>query len=84
MRVCGGSKFDIELDNKSKIEPNVHPKDIFPLHLDGISVSGMEDRIISTWLGGTVLTSLSTFKDMWVTKADYDEIGPDVVNRKCF
>ena len=27
------------------------------------------------WIGGSILGSLSTFKDLWVTKASYDEEG---------
>ncbi|KAF6756161.1 actin protein 4, isoform b [Ephemerocybe angulata] len=38
----------------------------------------------STWIGGSVLASLSTFQDLWVTKEDYEEGGAEVVNRKCF
>ncbi|KAF6741718.1 actin family [Ephemerocybe angulata] len=38
----------------------------------------------STWIGGSILASLSTFQDLWVTKQDYGEGGAEVVNRKCF
>eukprot|EP01156_Anaeramoeba_ignava_P008257 Anaeramoba_ignava/a357429_26.p1 GENE.a357429_26~~a357429_26.p1 ORF type:complete len:259 (-),score=62.32 a357429_26:26-802(-) len=39
---------------------------------------------ISSWLGGSILSSLRTFGSMWVTKWDYDNEGPAVVHRKCF
>jgi Actin len=35
-------------------------------------------------LGGSILTGLSTFSGMWVSKAEYDEAGPAIVHRKCF
>jgi actin-related protein len=38
----------------------------------------------SAWIGGSTLGSLTTFQDMWVSKAEYDEIGPEIINRKCF
>ncbi|CAM5999745.1 unnamed protein product [Sphagnum balticum] len=41
------------------------------------------DRSNSVWNGGSILTSLSTFEDQWITKADYDEIGSDIVHQKC-
>lgn len=42
------------------------------------------DRKYSAWIGGSVLASLSTFRVMWITKNEYNEIGPSIVHRKCF
>jgi actin-related protein len=42
------------------------------------------DRKYSAWSGGSILSSLSTFQAMWISKAEYDESGPDIVHRKCF
>ncbi|KTG40545.1 hypothetical protein cypCar_00002780, partial [Cyprinus carpio] len=33
---------------------------------------------------GSILASLSTFQQMWITKQEYDEAGPSIVHRKCF
>jgi actin-related protein len=41
------------------------------------------ERKYSVWIGGSILASLSTFQDMWVTKDEYDESGPGIVHRKC-
>ncbi|XP_061672186.1 actin-3-like isoform X2 [Syngnathoides biaculeatus] len=41
-------------------------------------------RKYSVWIGGSILASLDTFSNMWISKQDYDEIGPAVVHRKCF
>ena len=38
----------------------------------------------SAWIGGSILASLSTFKQMWISKQEYDESGPSIVHRKCF
>lgn len=38
----------------------------------------------SAWVAGSMLASLSTFKAMTITYAEYDETGPTMVNRKCF
>jgi actin-related protein len=40
-------------------------------------------RKYSAWIGASVLCQLSTSKQMWITKAEYDEAGPRVVHRKC-
>jgi len=42
------------------------------------------ERKYSVWIGGSILASLSTFQQMWITKDEYDEAGPGVVHRKCF
>merc|ERR1711872_895679 len=34
--------------------------------------------------GGSILASLSTFQQMWISKQEYDECGPSIVHRKCF
>lgn len=49
-----------------------------------IKVIAPPERQYSVWIGGSILSSLSTFQQMWVTKAEYDEMGPSVVHRKCF
>ena len=49
-----------------------------------IKVIAPPDRKYSVWIGGSVLASLSTFQQMWVSKQDYDESGPSIVHRKCF
>ena len=38
----------------------------------------------SVWIGGSILASLSTFQDMWISKQEYEESGPAIVHRKCF
>jgi len=42
------------------------------------------ERKYSVWIGGSILSSLSTFQNMWVTKQEYDESGAAIVHRKCF
>jgi len=42
------------------------------------------ERKYSVWIGGSILSSLSTFKNMWVSRAEFEEIGPEIVHRKCF
>merc|ERR1711915_34368 len=42
------------------------------------------ERKYSVWIGGSILASLSTFQQMWISKQEYDECGPSIVHRKCF
>ena len=37
----------------------------------------------SAWIGGSILSSLSTFQDICISKEEYDESGPGIIHRKC-
>ncbi|CAH1784012.1 unnamed protein product [Owenia fusiformis] len=54
------------------------PKDI------KIRISAPQERLYSTWIGGSILASLDTFKKMWVAKREYDEEGARAIHRKTF
>jgi len=49
-----------------------------------IKVIAPPERKYSVWIGGSILSSLSTFQQMWITKQEYDEAGPSIVHAKCF
>jgi actin-related protein len=49
-----------------------------------IKVVAPPERKYSVWIGGSILSSLSTFQQMWISKNEYDESGPSIVHRKCF
>jgi len=45
--------------------------------------SGLTERAVCSWLGGSILGSLGSFHEMWITKKEYEEHGASIVNRKC-
>ncbi|CDH58521.1 beta-actin [Lichtheimia corymbifera JMRC:FSU:9682] len=49
-----------------------------------IKIVAPPERKYSVWIGGSILASLSTFQQMWISKQEYDESGPAIVHRKCF
>ncbi|XP_059031017.1 beta-actin-like protein 2 isoform X2 [Mustela nigripes] len=49
-----------------------------------IKIIAPPERKYSVWIGGSILASLSTFQQMWISKQEYDEAGPPIVHRKCF
>ena len=48
-----------------------------------INVINPPERKNSAWSGASFLASLSTFQQMWISRAEYDESGPSIVHRKC-
>jgi actin beta/gamma 1 len=61
-------------------------KEIVALAPPGVKVKVIAppERKYSVWIGGSILASLTTFQQMWITKEEYDESGPSLVHRKCF
>ncbi|KAJ2915787.1 hypothetical protein MD484_g4635, partial [Candolleomyces efflorescens] len=49
-----------------------------------VKITAPPERKYSVWIGGSILGSLSTFQNMWISKEEYDESGPGIVHRKCF
>ncbi len=49
-----------------------------------IKVVAPPERKYSVWIGGSILASLSTFQQMWISKEEYEDSGPGIVHRKCF
>merc|ERR1719249_107915 len=49
-----------------------------------VKVVAPPERKYSVWIGGSILSSLSTFQEMWVSKDEYDESGPSIVHKMCF
>lgn len=47
-----------------------------------IKIYAPPERKYSTWIGGSILAGLSTFKKMWVSVDDWHE-NPDIIHTKC-
>lgn len=48
-----------------------------------INIVAPPERKYSVWVGGSTLTSFSSFQNMWLTKQEFEESGPSIVHRKC-
>ena len=46
-------------------------------------VDDPDDRYYSIWYGGSILSSLSTFENQWITKDEYEANGAKLVHKKC-
>uniref|UniRef100_A0A8C0I852 Uncharacterized protein n=1 Tax=Bubo bubo TaxID=30461 RepID=A0A8C0I852_BUBBB len=49
-----------------------------------VKVNSPQDRMYSMWVGASILASLRTFRNVWVTREDYNEVGPTALQRKSF
>jgi actin-related protein 4 len=41
------------------------------------------ERKYGAWIGGSVLSSLGTFHQMWISKQEYAEFGAGIVEKRC-
>ncbi|XP_078337448.1 actin-5-like [Crassostrea virginica] len=48
-----------------------------------LKVVAPPERRSSAWIGGSVLASLSSFKNQLISRQEYEEFGPGIVHRKC-
>jgi len=46
-------------------------------------IIAIPERHYAAFIGASILSSMSTFQDLWITKDEYDETGPSIVHRKC-
>ena len=49
-----------------------------------VRVIASPERKYAAWIGGSILSSLSTFESSWITKTEYEESGAIILHRKCF
>eukprot|EP01121_Diplochlamys_sp_Union-15-3_P004585 TRINITY_DN1476_c0_g1_i6.p1 TRINITY_DN1476_c0_g1~~TRINITY_DN1476_c0_g1_i6.p1 ORF type:complete len:473 (-),score=93.50 TRINITY_DN1476_c0_g1_i6:82-1500(-) len=48
-----------------------------------IKIVAPPERKYSVWIGGSILASLPSFANMWITSDEYEENGVAIVHRKC-
>jgi len=77
--LSGGTTMFEGIDNRMEKEI----KALAPQSMK-IKIVAPPERKYSVWIGGSILASLSTFQQMWISKQEYDESGPSIVHRKCF
>lgn len=41
------------------------------------------ERRYATWLGGSILASLGSFHQLWISKKEYEEHGANIVEKRC-
>ncbi|EFA84276.1 actin-like protein 6A [Heterostelium album PN500] len=46
-------------------------------------VPSANERKYSVWIGGSILGSLGTFQQMWMSKSEWEEFGRPLVEKKC-
>ncbi len=78
--LVGGSSLISGLTDRLSYELGVKaPNQKVKIHSPGNST----ERRHSSWLGASILASLGTFHQLWISKQEYDEHGPAIVHARC-
>lgn len=64
---------------KMNLEKNMHKK-----YQKNIKINAQNERKYSSWIGSSVVCSIGTFQNMWISKNEYEEVGARVLHRKIF
>ena len=78
--VTGGStllyKFNDRLNQEiNSIYPSTRNKLIAP--------SSVVERKYAAWIGGSILASLGSFHQLWISRKEYEEHGANIVEKRC-
>lgn len=49
-----------------------------------VRIFAPQERLYSTWIGGSILASLDTFRKIWISKQEYEKFGKQIVAMKTF
>ena len=64
-------------DRVQKQLPEISPQNM------KVKVLGSFDRRFQPWVGGSILSSLGSFQQMWMSRQEYEEHGSIMIERKC-
>ena len=57
----------------------VYPSTRVRIHSPG----NIAERKFGSWIGGSILASLGTFHQMWISRKEYEEFGSSIVEKRC-
>ncbi|KAI5865906.1 Actin/actin-like protein [Durotheca rogersii] len=57
----------------------MYPSMKVKLHAAGLTT----ERRFGAWIGGSILASLGTFHQMWISRKEYEENGAGIVEKRC-
>jgi actin-related protein len=85
MLTGGGACIDGITDRiKNELETLIYHQMGRGINKIKVTSGGMSERgALCAWLGGSILASLGAFHDMWISRAEYEEFGPNIIDRKC-
>ena len=77
--LTGGSSLYPNMEQRLSLEiPRLVPSNIKCRVIASSRHSSTVERSCSAWIGGSILTSLGSFQQLWLSQTEYDEYGIDL------
>ncbi|KAJ9151970.1 Actin-like protein 4 [Pleurostoma richardsiae] len=78
--VTGGTSLLNGFNDRLNLELNaLYPGMKIKIHSAGLT----SERRFGAWIGGSILASLGTFHQMWISRKEYEENGAGIVEKRC-
>ena len=75
----GGSLFT---GLKERLEKELQAGAPAALRVKVLASASTQERKYGVWLGGSILASLGSFQQLWMSKAEYEEHGASYIHKK--
>lgn len=82
--LCGGTTSMTGFEDRFQKEASLSSSAIRPSLVKPPEYMPENLAMYSAWVGGAILAKVVFPQNQHITKADYDEVGPSIVHRKCF
>jgi actin-related protein 4 len=78
--VTGGSTLLYKFNERLNYEINT----IYPSTRNKLIAPGpLVERKYAAWIGGSILASLGSFHQLWISRKEYEEHGANIVEKRC-
>ena len=81
MLLAGGGSMFGQL--RERLEAELHDAAPTNVRVKMTASANAVERKFATWIGGSILASLGSFQQMWMSKQEYEEHGAQLVHKKC-
>ena len=79
--IAGGGSLFAGL--RERLESELHDRAPTNVRVKVTASVNTVERKFSTWIGGSILASLGSFQQMWLSKAEYEEHGVGLIHKRC-
>ena len=79
--LCGGNTLFTGFPERFQKQITNTNKQTFKIKI--ITHPSNTERKFSAWIGGSILSSLGTFHQLWLSLAEFEEHGASIIERKC-
>lgn len=81
--LCGGSSLFPGLPERLQAELGQAVPQLLSLKVKVLTGTSPSERQHASWIGGSILASLGSFQQLWLSRQEWDEEGPAGLHRKC-